>query len=196
MSRWQADARGRLVRAALELYDEQGFEAATAAAIAARAGLTERTFFRHFADKREVLFDGSSQMRDIAAREIAAAPADGSPLDAVLAALTAAGAVFVQEREFYCRRMRVIAAHGALRERELAKLATLSAAVADELRRRGVADFASRLAADTGVTVFGVAYERWIAAPRDHDFTVCMREAAAELHKTLDDWTARGRRGR
>ena len=63
MGRWEPDARGRLVKAAMELYGERGFEQTTVAEIAERAGLTERTFFRHFADKREVLFAGAGALR-------------------------------------------------------------------------------------------------------------------------------------
>jgi hypothetical protein len=63
MTRWEPNARGRLEQAALALYGERGFENTTVAEIAARAGLTERTFFRHFADKREVLFAGGAHCR-------------------------------------------------------------------------------------------------------------------------------------
>src|SRR5579859_716772 len=97
MSRWQPDARGRLEQAALQLFMERGFEQTTVAEIAQRAGLTERTFFRHFADKREVLFGGAGTLQELVVRNIAGAPESAAPIDAVAAGLDAAGAV-LQER--------------------------------------------------------------------------------------------------
>src|SRR5208282_2350332 len=93
MGRWEPDARGRLAKAAMALYAERGFEQVTVAEIAARAGLTERTFFRHFADKREVLFYGTEILRDLLTRAVADAPASATPAGAVGAALEAAGAM-------------------------------------------------------------------------------------------------------
>src|SRR5581483_9287188 len=97
MGRWEPDARGRLERAALDLYVQRGFDATTVAEIAERAGLTERTFFRHFADKREVLFAGSADLVALLDERVASAPKTKSPIAAVGAALEAAGAL-IQER--------------------------------------------------------------------------------------------------
>ena len=94
MSRWEPNARGRLEEAALELYTERGFDETTVAEIAERAGLTERTFFRHFADKREVLFGGQDALLALFVNTIVDAPDSMSPIDAVGAALEAAGPVF------------------------------------------------------------------------------------------------------
>lgn len=161
MSRWEPNARGRLQKAALELYTERGFEQTSVAEIARRAGLTERTFFRHFADKREVLFAGSGALQDLIVDALAGAPDSAKPIDAVAAALDAAAAVFEDRREHSQRRQGVIAANADLQERELIKLASLSAALADALRRRGVGDPAASLAAEAGIAVFKVAFESW-----------------------------------
>src|SRR5215471_19817634 len=99
MGRWEPNARGRLAAAALALYAEQGFEQTTVAEIAARAGLTERTFFRHFADKREVLFYGMDMARDLLTRTVADAPASAAPMDAVRAGLEAFGAMIQENPE-------------------------------------------------------------------------------------------------
>src|SRR5690242_77341 len=164
MGRWEPDAAGRLADAALALFAEQGFERTTVAEIAARAGLTERTFFRHYADKREVLFAGSPMLRDLLVQGVDDAPASATPMDAVLAALTgAADSYFDERRDFAGRRQAIVAAHAELQERELMKLASLAAALAEALRRRGVDDPAATLAAEAGITVFRVAFERWIA---------------------------------
>jgi AcrR family transcriptional regulator len=179
MGRWEPNASGRLREAALELYVERGYEQTTVAEIAARAGLTARTFFRHFADKREVLFVGTPLQDELVAA-LDAAPGSASPMEAVGAGLDAAAGVLT-DREFSRRRQLVITANADLQERELIKLATLSAALADGLRRRGVAEPVARLAAETGVAVFRVAFERWIDEPEDRGLARVLRESFDEL---------------
>src|ERR1700728_1281403 len=119
MGRWKPDARGRLERAALELYGERGFEQTTVAEIAERAGLTERTFFRHYTDKREVLFAGGTQFQQAIVGAAADAPPDALPLEAVTAGLGAVAAGLEERREFAGRRAAIIASSPELREREL-----------------------------------------------------------------------------
>src|SRR5579862_6782159 len=131
MVRWEPDSRGRLEQAALALYGEHGFENTTVAEIAARAGLTERTFFRYFTDKREVLFWGAGTLREVLVIAVAAAPASAAPIDAVTDALEAAGALLQERRDSARQRQAVIAASTELRERELIKLASLASALAD-----------------------------------------------------------------
>ncbi|MET7401780.1 TetR family transcriptional regulator [Dactylosporangium sp. NPDC005572] len=162
MSRWEPNARGRLEQAALALYRERGFEQVTVAEIAGRAGLTERTFFRHYADKREVLFAGSAALQESLVTAVAAAPAAATPLGAVVAALEAVGEQFDARRELARQRQVVIEANRELRERELVKLATLADALAAALRGRGVAAPAADLAAEVGIALFKVAFVRWV----------------------------------
>ena len=181
MSRWQSDARGRLEQAALQLFVERGFEQTTVAEIARRAGLTERTFFRHFADKREVLFGGAGALRDLLVRTLASAPDSAPPIDAIAAALQAAGAVLQERREYSRQRQIVIAANAELRERELIKLAALASALADELRQRGVRDPVASLTAEAGIAVFKVAFERWINDTNQRDLPQLIRESLDEL---------------
>ncbi|HTZ10053.1 MAG TPA: TetR family transcriptional regulator [Acidimicrobiales bacterium] len=163
MVRWEPNARGRLEEAALELYLERGYEQTTVAEIAARAGLTERTFFRHFADKREVLFGGAAALEDLLVAAVAGAPETASPMEAVVSALVTAGAALQERGPAARRRHAVITAHPELRERELIKLATLAEAVAGALRRRGVADPGAHLCAEAGIAVFKMAFEQWVA---------------------------------
>jgi AcrR family transcriptional regulator len=181
MSRWEPDARGRLEKAAMELYSERGFEPTTVAEIAKRAGLTERTFFRHYADKREVLFGGSGSLQDLLVSTLAATPESTAPIDAVAVALDAAAGLLQQRREYALRRQAIITANPELQERELIKLASLAAALADELRRRGVTDPAASLAGEAGIAVFRIGFERWINAANDKDFTQLIRDSLAEL---------------
>src|SRR5580704_10414852 len=141
MGRWQPDSRGRLQEAALALYSERGFDQTTATQIAARAGLTERTFFRHFADKREVLFGGSAILRERIVSGVVGAPATDGPLDAVARGLDAAAAMLGESRRDLSRqRQIVIDANPELRERELTKLADYAGAIAAALHERGVSE--------------------------------------------------------
>ena len=181
MGRWQPDARGRLEQAALALYGERGFEQTTVAEIAKRAGLTERTFFRHFADKREVLFWGAGLLQDLLVSTVTSAPDSAAPIDAVAAALAAAGALFQERRESVRQRQAVIAANAELQERELIKLASLASALAGALRRRGVTDPAASLAAEAGIAVFRIAFERWINETSQRDLPQLIRESLDEL---------------
>ncbi|MDT5016145.1 MAG: hypothetical protein QOD39_2305 [Mycobacterium sp.] len=181
MARWQPNARGRLEEAALELYAERGYGQTTVAEIAERAGLTERTFFRYFADKREVLFWGQALLTELVVNGVVGAPDSASPLDAVGAGLMAAGAMFEGRYGVARRRQAVIAANPGLQERELMKLASLSSVMADALRHRGVGDGAARLIAETGVSVFKVAFERWVGGAESTDLAQVIGESLEEL---------------
>jgi AcrR family transcriptional regulator len=163
MGRWEPNARGRLEQAAMELYRERGFEATTVAEIAKRAGLTERTFFRYFADKREVLFSGSEELKDVLVGKVAEASPALSPFEAVAwAFVEVAGEVFAERHRFARERREIIVANPELQERELIKLAHWASALADALRRRGVGDSAAALAGEAGIAVFKVAFDRWV----------------------------------
>jgi AcrR family transcriptional regulator len=181
MARWEPDSRGRLEQAALALFGERGFENTTVAEIASRAGLTERTFFRHFADKREVLFSGAGTLQDLLVSGVAGAPEAAAPIDAVVAALEAAGALLQERREYSRQRQMVIAANTELRERELIKLASLASALADALRRRGVKDPAASLTGEAGIAVFKIAFERWIDTTSHRDLPQLIRDSLDEL---------------
>jgi AcrR family transcriptional regulator len=181
MSRWEPNARGRLERAALELYGERGFEQTTVAEIAKRAGLTERTFFRHFADKREVLFWGAGALQELLVGTVASAHDSAAPIAAVAAAIEAAGALLQERREYARQRQAVIAANVELQERELIKLASLASAIAGTLRQRGVAALAASLAAEAGIAVFRIAFERWVSETSEADLPQLIRESLDEL---------------
>jgi len=181
MSRWEPDSRGRLEQAALALYGERGFDNTTVAEIAQRAGVTERTFFRHFADKREVLFWGAGALQEFMVGAVASAPVAAAPIEAVTAALEAACALLQERRDGARQRQTVIAANAELRERELIKLALLASALADALRRRGAKGPAASLTAEAGVAVFRVAFERWVNETDQPDLSRLVRESLDEL---------------
>ena len=182
MARWQPDAPQRLALAALELFAERGYENTTVIDIAQRAGLTKSTFFRHFQDKREVLF-GNRAMNGLLDEAIAAAPATATPLEAVAYALDAVGreAFTPARREFTARRRAVIAANPELQEREALKGLGLTASMADALRRRGVPDLPASVAAELAALAWKVAYERWSDPAGGDDFGDIARRALGEV---------------
>lgn len=181
MGRWQPNAADRLARAAVELYGERGYDATAVSHIAERAGLTERTFFRHYADKREVLFAGAGELQDRLVASVQDAPAGTGPMDAVAGALEATGPLFTELGPSVRMRQELIEANPELHERELTKLAALAAALADALRARGVDDPAADLTAEAGVAIFKVAFNRWVHADNDTTLTQTLRESFAQL---------------
>jgi AcrR family transcriptional regulator len=181
MGRWEPDAQGRLVEAAMALYVERGFDQTTVAEIAARAGLTERTFFRHFADKREVLFWGASSFQELVVAGVADAPRSATPIEAVVASLEAAATGFQEHSERVRLRQTVIGANPELQERELIKLAALATAMAATLRDRGVKEPAASLAAEAGIVILRIAFERWMGKDHRRPLPVLIRRSLDEL---------------
>jgi AcrR family transcriptional regulator len=182
MARWEPNASERLALAALELFAERGYENTTVIDIAQRAGLTKSTFFRHFQDKREVLFGGGTMTR-LVVEAIAAAPATATPMEAVAHVLDAVGreAFTPARREFSARRQAVIAANPELQEREALKGLGLIASMADALKRRGVPDLTSSVAAELGALAWKIAYERWSDPASGDDFGEVARRALGEV---------------
>jgi len=149
--------------------------------IADRAGVTARTFFRYFADKREVLFDKEAEMAEKSLAALEAAPASAPTLEVVAAALDAVADLIGPDRELARKRHAVIMANADLRERELSKLAQMSAALADGLRGRGVGDAEAVLGAEIGAVVYRVAFQRWVDATDDFDLREATRHSLAQL---------------
>ena len=182
MARWQPGASQRLVAAALDLFEERGYENTTVIEIAERAGLTKSTFFRHFPDKREVLFGGDT-MAELLAEGIAAAPATATPVEAVVHALDAVAtkAFTPARREFVVRRRAVIAAHSELQEREALKGLRLTASMIDALELRGVPDATSRVTAELGALVLKIAYERWSSTTSGRGFSEVVKRTLRDV---------------
>ena len=182
MARWEPGTRERLQAAALDLFVSQGFDETTASGIASSAGVTERTFFRHFSDKREVLFEGQHLLADRFTAGVDDAPGGAGPAELVAAALRGASGFFPDDRRAWSRRRQtVIDAHPALQERELLKLAGLARDVAAVLASRGVPEPAASLAGQACLAVFGVAFGLWIAEGETRSFA----ELASLVHGEL-----------
>lgn len=171
MPRWPQDGKARLERAALSLFAEKGYDETTVADIAARAQLTKSTFFRHFSDKREVLFGGPDLLSGRFAEAIATAPPTASLVTCLGLGLKHISPGFTTEvHELATQRVAVVAAHSELKERELLKRAHLATAITDSLRARGVDGTTAALAAEIGVLAFIAAYERWSDADNQEGF--------------------------
>ncbi|HEX7814995.1 TetR family transcriptional regulator [Dyella sp.] len=182
MGRWEPDAESRFRAAALELFGEIGYEQTTVAAIAERAGLTSRTFFRYFTDKREVLFNGSERLQQIMVNALTQAPSDASVAEAIEAALISAGSFFEEAlRPFARLRSSVILANTELRERELIKMATLASALAQALRARGADESDASLAAEAGIVVFRIAFLQWVSESEQGDYAQIVKDSLARL---------------
>jgi AcrR family transcriptional regulator len=149
--------------------------------MAERAGLTERTFFRYFADKREVLFAGADTLRDLMVGALAGAQESAAPIEAVAAALQTAGALLQERRDYARQRQAVIAANAGLQERQLIKLASLASALAEALRQRGVGEPAASLTAEAGIAVFKIAFERWVDGTSQPELSQLISESLGEL---------------
>lgn len=162
MPKKSAEAHRKLQQAALELFRERGYDQTTAAEIAAQAGVTERTFFRHFADKRDILFDREASVQAALTEAIASAPADLTPMQALLLAFHGMEAIYEDNRSFSAPRQAIIAATPALQERELTKIASMIAVLASALEQRGVDPKLSTLAAQVGTAAFNYALMAWL----------------------------------
>jgi AcrR family transcriptional regulator len=179
VSRWAPDARERLETAALDLFAENGYEETTVAQIADRAGLNRATFFRHFTDKREVLFGGEDVLAGLFGDAIQDAPPDATPAECLQAAFAAAGiAMTPQQRAKAAQRVLVLAANTEVQERGLLKHARIARSISTALRARGVAELTARLGAEVGMLAFAIAVERWMKSDDDEPFA---RHAAAAL---------------
>jgi len=161
------EARRRLQLAALELYRQHGFDRTTTAEIAKRAGVTERTFFHHFPDKREVLFGGEELLRDFLVTALRAVPGEPAPLDVLLGAFQSLEQVMEEGRSYSQPRHQLVAATPALREREAAKLASLADTSAQVLQERGVPRQQAVLAAHAAMAAFNIAVIAWYEKPSD-----------------------------
>ena len=184
MARWGPNAARRLQEAAMELYREPGYHAVTVAEIAARAGLTRRTFFRYFPDKREVLFFGTEKLAALVTEGVMAAPPGTPAIEAVATALAPVAQLSDEDpthAAFARQRHAVIQANAELRERELSKHASLASAIAAALRYRGVTEPAARLAAEAGLAAFTVGFEQWIGDPERRPMGTHVREAMRGL---------------
>jgi AcrR family transcriptional regulator len=185
MARWEPNAVGRLREAALDLFRDRGYDETTVAEIAERAGVTPRTFFRYFADKREVLFAGAEKLAALLAEQVAAEPPRTTAIDAVAHALEAVAAASAESADFFRRRQALIKEHAELRERDLIKHAALATSIAEALRRRGVPDPSASLAAEAGIASFKLAFDTWACDSKRRGLDHHVRDALSGLKQVV-----------
>ena len=185
MTRWQPDARGRLQQAALSLYGERGYDDTTVAEIAERAGLTKRTFFRYFADKREVLF-GGDEIPTLAERLMADAPPSLDPVTLIVEGLqNVADARFEPQREEIRAQQAIIRSDEGLRERDLHKRAAISDAVRTGFVRRGLPRAQAALLAELSLALLYVSMDEWLDQDGDRPLSEIIPETLATLRATV-----------
>jgi AcrR family transcriptional regulator len=198
VSRWAPNARERLEAAALDLFVENGYEQTTVAQIAERAGMNRATFFRHFADKREVLFGGEDALAGLFADAIRATDPGATLTDCLRAALTAAGSAMTpQLRAAAVRRRLVVAANSELQERGLLKHARVTTSVTVALRERGMDGLTARMGAEMTMLAFSVAFERWMQTGDGQPFAPFADTALSDLRARVAEFgeTGPGARG-
>ena len=192
VSRWAPDARERLETAALDLFAENGYEETTVAQIADRAGLNRATFFRHFADKREVLFGGEDVLAGLFADGIRAAAPDATLTECLQAALAATGvAMTPRQRAKAAQRVRVLATNSEVQERGLLKHARIARSISAALRERGADELTARLGAEVGLLAFSIAVERWLGADHDEPFPLHAAAALRDLQVRVAELDSR-----
>jgi AcrR family transcriptional regulator len=182
--RWEPNARERLERSAIELFARQGYDNTTIEQIAAGAGLNRSTFFRHFGDKREILFGGEDGLASRFADSIANAPARQSALQAIETGFAAiAGVWFAQDRrDLAPQRIAVVASNPEFRERELLKRRGITTAIAAALRARGVEEAAATVAAELATLAFAQTVDIWAEPDNTEQFSVIASRVLRALH--------------
>jgi AcrR family transcriptional regulator len=185
MPRWDPDASSRLLEAGMALYFERGYADVTVAEIAERAGLTKRTFFRHFADKREIPFVGAASFEAAVVAGVAAAPAERAPVDVAVGALADASAELARWAEYAAARRALVASAPELAERELSKRDAVTVAIAGALRERGVESLAATLTAQAAVAVFTTGYDRWVDGGATADLPALVRATLGDLRRAV-----------
>ena len=179
--RWEQGSEERLTAAALQLFREQGFENTSVVEIARRARVTNRTFFRYFADKREVLFAAAEDLRAAVVGEVLRAPGVEEPLRTVVGVLARHDWEGLAPRAALRERQAVIVANPELLERDLVKQHVMALEIAGALERRGVDEGVARVAARVGTQVFLTAYERWLDAEGEEDLVGISEDVLSTL---------------
>ena len=149
----------------MALFIERGYDAVTVAEIAERAGMTKRSFFNHFADKREVMFASADALQARVLAALTGAGNDLGPLDAAVQAFTRAAAPVEDYPELARARRAIIDSSPDLQERDLLKMAAMTAAVAAALASRSTPRRDALFAAQAATAVFTTGVEEWARDP-------------------------------
>ena len=181
MGRWEPDAQGRLLRAALELFSERGYEATTTAQIAERAGLTKTTLFRLFADKREIVFQGQGVLVALVKQGVEEAPADASATSLTTNGLRVLSSAHGEEQRRIGRLLDpILATSDELNERAIYKRFAITEALETALIDRRVDSWQAGILADLGVRAYYAGYALWVVS---HDSPPLIDYVQAQFQK-------------
>ena len=186
MARWEPGARGRLIRSALDLFQERGFAETTVPEIAARAGVTNRTFFRYFGDKREVLFGNEDQAAAELRAALAKAPAGLSAADFLLWGLELYAREYLDgHRDEFRVLRRIVESDQGLMERSLSKRRAQCALLSDALHERGMRPARAQLLAETAISALFIAIGEWVQRDDETGIDTLTIEALTALRADL-----------
>ncbi|MDI3409258.1 TetR/AcrR family transcriptional regulator [Streptomyces cavernicola] len=185
MGRWDVATHWRLANAATELFEERGYDAVTATHIAERAGVTRRSYFRYYADKREVMFAGTGQTPPELYQAVRAVCPGTPPLATALEALARVGSLLIAHQRNLARRRALIEAIPELKERDRTKLAELAEVVCAALTHRGADEDTARIVAQIALVAYENALARWLKAEGREDFASCIAAAATTLQAAV-----------
>ncbi len=185
MNRWTPDSAGRLRTAALQLFSEHGFDSVTVDQIADAAGVTQRTFFRYFPNKEEVLFSEGAQILDAITLGIAESELGAKPIEVIQAAVARLCATFEPDRARHRHRWQVIASVSSLHERELLKRHELATEIAQQLESRGIPKRRAAVLAGASIATFQVVYVAWLTDKSRTSLASRMHQALADLSTDL-----------
>lgn len=194
MPRSGADAHRRLQQSALELFRKHGYSGTTAAQIARRAGFTERTFFRHFPDKRDILFDGQARIEAAMVGAVRTAPRELAPMQILRLAIQSTVPVFEENRVFSAMRRAVIDATPVLQEREQGNMAAMMLSVSSALKKKGIEAGTATLAVQIGAVLFSCAIKSW-HSEEAHDLGTHIDRAFAALRRLANNQNKVSERG-
>ena len=168
------------------LFERQGFAGTTVPQIAAEAGLTTRTFFRHFTDKRDVLFLRDREFPQAVRDFMESVPPESEGAAMVRAGLAAASRGLEDWRQPIARRHRIVRSEPALHERDLLRSHHLARAIEDSLNQRGADPRQSRTLAAIAVTSFDLAMDRWLEGPADLPLEDALTSVWNDIREALD----------
>ena len=188
MARWEPGTKERLRGAALARFVAHGYDETSVEEIAGDAGVTERTFFRHFPDKEEVLFDEDDDLLTVLLSGVHDHLADAprsivEPLAVARAAVRRLGTTFEGDRTRHRQRARVLSSSPALVSRQLLKEQRWTEALTQELVAAGVDRRRAAAAAATAGIGLRLAYAEWTGGARTASLVTLLDRYEAHLDR-------------
>ncbi|HEY4607509.1 MAG TPA: TetR family transcriptional regulator [Acidimicrobiia bacterium] len=181
--------RDQLVAAAFELFTERGFDNVSVAEIATAVGVSERTFFRYFAAKEDVLFPDAGEKHSHVQQLLIDLPPELSLVDGMRRALVALSAEYEESKAMMLQRAQLVAGAPSLRvhvlQREQEWVEEFGAAIAARMDLDQADDMRPELAAAMIVTAFRVVLSRWLRSGGEDDMPMMLDQALAFIGSGL-----------